>query len=73
MKQNRSPMKSLANIEISNISSYVSSEHSLDDLDKNLAVVFEATTAETSFVTDVRCDIADTNQTYSNSVKILLH
>jgi len=73
LKKIRSPIKSSDNINICKRSSYVSFENSLDDIDKNLVVVFEATTAKICFTNDVLRDIADKNNKYSSSMKTLLH
>lgn len=59
-------------IEVFNRSSYISCESALYDLEKNLVVVFEATTAKMSFTTDVLHNLTNINQSYPNSIKILL-
>ena len=69
----QSPMKSMDNIKIFNRSSYVSFESTLDDVDENLVVVFEATTSKICFNIDMLHDITNRNNKYSSSMKTLLH
>ena len=65
----RSPSKSTKNI---NRFSYISCESALDDLEKNLVVIFEATSAKMSFTTDVLRNLTNLDQSYPNSIKTLL-
>ena len=53
MKTIQSPMKSKNDIEYCNRSSYVTHENDLSHQDKNLIVVFEATTAKIYFSADI--------------------
>jgi hypothetical protein len=69
----RSPMKSSANITTFNRSSYVPFENNLDDVNKNLVIVFEATTSKINFHKDILTDIEYSKNKYSNSTKILIH
>jgi hypothetical protein len=70
MKIIKSPVKFTNPIEYCNRSSYVTFEKNLNDDDKTLIVVFEATTSRIYFSRDV---LLDNNDKYNTSMKKVIH
>ncbi|CAF1341291.1 unnamed protein product [Didymodactylos carnosus] len=73
MKIITSPTKFTTNIQYCNRSSHVTFDNSLNDNDKNIIIVFEATTSKIYFVSNILDNLANRNDKYSKSMKKLIY